>query len=157
MPVGGNCCHAPARGSLQVTLLNQERLQNVLDGIALFPDGSRQIVDANRAAAVKLIAEIEQQHARVHGFLKDSVVTAVTDDQVSIAVSGVFVRLLDQPDERALIENALSRFTNRQFSVRFVEASPAVQSGPRDPEPTLDHAALMEELKRTFNATEEPN
>ena len=105
----------------------------------------------------QVIAEIEQQHARVHGFLKDSVVTAVTDEQVSIAVSGVFVRLLDQPDERALIEGALSRFTNRRFSVRFVEASPAVQTGIREPEPTLDHAALMEELKRTFNATEEPN
>jgi DNA polymerase III subunit gamma/tau len=116
------------------------------------------VADLDHLARVwpQVVAEIEQQHARVHGFLKESVVTAVTDDHVSVSVSGVFMRLLDQPDERALIEGALSTFTNRPFSVRFVEASPSVQDTAREPEPTLDHAALMDELKRTFNATEEP-
>ena len=53
-----------------------------------------------------------------------SEVTQVADDHVAIAVSGVFMRLLDQPDERALIEGALSDFAGRSFSVRFVEISP---------------------------------
>ena len=103
----------------------------------------------------QVVAELEQQHASVHGFLRDSAVTEVDDASVAVAVSGVFVRILDQPDERALVEGALSRFTGRDFAVRFVEA---VGGGPEeitDPEPALDHAALMDELKRTFNATEE--
>jgi DNA polymerase III subunit gamma/tau len=105
----------------------------------------------------QVIAEIEQQHARVHGFLQGSQVAEVGDDHIAIAVSGMFVRLLDQPDERALIESALSGFAGRPFSVRFVEIAPSTHAAPAEPAPTLDHAALMEELKRTFNATEEPH
>lgn len=104
----------------------------------------------------QVVAELEQEHARVHGFLKDSSVTAVDDAGVTVAVSGVFVRILEQPDERELVETALSRFAGRPFAVRFVETSGGGGSAETsDPEPTLDHQALMEELKRTFNATEE--
>jgi DNA polymerase-3 subunit gamma/tau len=103
----------------------------------------------------QVVAELEQQHASVHGFLRDSAVTEVDDASVAVAVSGVFVRILDQPDERALVEGALSRFAGRDFAVRFVETVGAGPAEVADPEPTLDHAALMEELKRTFNATEE--
>jgi len=103
----------------------------------------------------QVVAELEQQHARVHGFLKDSTVTAVDDGGVTIAVSGVFARILDQPDERTLVERALSQFAGRHFAVRFVEASAAGPHEVAEPEPALDHEALMEELKRTFNATEE--
>ncbi len=103
----------------------------------------------------QVVAELEQQHASVHGFLRDSAVTEVDDATVAVAVSGVFVRILDQPDERALVEGALSRFAGRDFAVRFVETVGAGPAEVADPEPTLDHAALMEELKRTFNATEE--
>ncbi len=117
------------------------------------------VADLEHVARVwpQVVAEIEQQHARVHGFLLGSEVVDVTDDQVAIAVNGVFMRLLDQPDERALIEGALSEFAGRAFSVRFVEVSPQVHAATAEPQPTLDHAALMEELKRTFNATEEPH
>jgi hypothetical protein len=116
------------------------------------------VADLEHVARVwpQVVAEIEQQHARVHGFLQGSEVTQVADDHIAIAVSGVFMRLLDQPDERALIEGALSDFAGRSFSVRFVEISPTTHATP-EPPPTLDHAALMEELKRTFNATEEPH
>lgn len=103
----------------------------------------------------QVVAELEQQHASIHGFLRDSAVTEVDDASVAVAVSGVFVRILDQPDERALVEGALSRFAGRDFAVRFVETVGAGPAEVADPEPTLDHAALMEELKRTFNATEE--
>ncbi len=117
------------------------------------------VADLEHVARVwpQVVAEIEQQHARVHGFLLGSEVVDVTDDQVAIAVNGVFMRLLDQPDERVLIEGALSGFAGRVFSVRFVEVSPQVHAATVEPQPTLDHAALMEELKRTFNATEEPH
>ena len=117
------------------------------------------VADLEHVARVwpQVVAEIEQQHARVHGFLLGSEVVDVTDDQVAIAVNGVFMRLLDQPDERALIEGALSEFAGRAFSVCFVEVSPQVHAVTAEPQPTLDHAALMEELKRTFNATEEPH
>ena len=103
----------------------------------------------------QVVAELEQQHASVHGFLRDSAVTEVDDASVAVAVSGVFVRILDQPDERALVEGALSRFAGRDFTVRFVETVGGRPAEVSDPEPTLDHEALMEELKRTFNATEE--
>ena len=117
------------------------------------------VADLEHVARVwpQVVAEIEQQHARVHGFLLGSEVVDVTGDQVAIAVNGVFMRLLDQPDERVLIESALSEFAGRAFSVRFVEVSPQVHAVTAEPQPTLDHAALMEELKRTFNATEEPH
>jgi hypothetical protein len=82
-------------------------------------------------------------------------VTEVDDASVAVAVSGVFVRILDQPDERALVEGALSRFAGREFSVRFVETAGGGPAEVAEHEPALDHAALMEELKRTFNATEE--
>ncbi len=103
----------------------------------------------------QVVAELEQEHASVHGFLRDSAVTEVDDASVAVAVSGVFVRILDQPDERALVEGALSRFAGRDFSVRFVESAGGGPAEVADQEPALDHAALMEELKRTFNATEE--
>jgi DNA polymerase-3 subunit gamma/tau len=103
----------------------------------------------------QVVAELEQEHASVHGFLRDSAVTEVDDAGVAVAVSGVFVRILEQPDERALVEDALSRFAGRDFSVRFVEQEGGGPSEVPEHEPALDHAALMEELKRTFNATEE--
>ncbi len=117
------------------------------------------VADLEHVARVwpQVVAEIEQQHARVHGFLLGSEVVEVADERVAIAVNGVFMRLLDQPDERALIEGALSSFAGRAFSVRFVEVPPQVGATTTEPQPTLDHAALMEELKRTFNATEEPH
>ena len=116
------------------------------------------VADLDHVARVwpQVVAEIEQQHARVHGFLQGSEVTHVADDHIAIAVSGVFMRLLDQPDERALIEGALADFAGRAFSVRFVEISPTAHAGTPEPQPTLDHSALMDEFKRTFNATEEP-
>ena len=117
------------------------------------------VADLEHVARVwpQVVAEIEQQHARVHGFLLGSEVVDVADDTVAVAVNGVFMRLLDQPDERVLIEGALSSFAGRTLTVRFVEVSPQVASAPVEQPPTLDHAALMEELKRTFNATEEPH
>ena len=105
----------------------------------------------------RVVAEIEQQHARVHGFLLGSEVAEVTDDAVVIAVNSVFVRLLDQPDERTLIEGALSAFVGRPFGVHFVEMVTTAPVPTPEAHPSLDHAALMEELKRTFNATEEPH
>lgn len=128
---------------------------------ALPPSRPREpiVADLEHVARVwpQVVAEIEQQHARVHGFLLGSEVAEVADDRVAIAVNGVFMRLLDQPDERVLIEGALSNFAGRPFSLRFVEIAPTAQTATPEPQPTLDHAALMDELKRTFNATEEPH
>ncbi len=117
------------------------------------------VADLEHVARVwpQVVAEIEQQHARVHGFLLGSEVVQVADDVVAVAVNGVFMRLLDQPDERSLIEGALSTFAGRPFTLRFVEVSAPALAAMTEPQPTLDHAALMEELKRTFNATEEPH
>jgi DNA polymerase-3 subunit gamma/tau len=103
----------------------------------------------------QVVAELEQEHARIHGFLKDSEVTGVDDATVTVAVSGVFVRILEQPDERGLVEAALSRFAARDFALRFVESAPAAPAPMAGEEPLFDHAALMEEFKREFNATEE--
>src|SRR4030095_5975013 len=53
-------CHAPARRALQEALLDQERLQHVLDRIALLADRSRQVVDADGAAG-EFVEESPQQ------------------------------------------------------------------------------------------------
>ena len=76
-------------------------------------------------------------------------------ESVVVAVSGVFARILEQPDERSLVERALTQFAGRPLAVRFVEASATGPQERHEQEPALDHAALMEELKRQFNATEE--
>ena len=48
MPVGQRRGDAPARCALQITLLDPERFQHVLDGIRRFADGGRQVADAAR-------------------------------------------------------------------------------------------------------------
>src|SRR6185312_17074488 len=49
-----------AVGPLHETLLDQERLEHVLDRVALLADGRREIVDADRAAA-ELVEHAAQQ------------------------------------------------------------------------------------------------
>ena len=53
------------------------------------------VADLEHVARVwpQVVAEIEQHHARVHGFLQGSQVVDVADDHIVIAVSGVFMRL----------------------------------------------------------------
>jgi DNA polymerase-3 subunit gamma/tau len=105
----------------------------------------------------QVVAELEQEHARIHAWLLDSQVTAVDETEITVAVTGVFVDTLTQPDERKLVEGALSRFGGRDFTIAFVPLAHAAPVAASEPEPTLNADALMEELKRTFNATEEPH
>ncbi len=104
----------------------------------------------------QVVAHLESENATVHGFLHDSSIAEVTEEEVAIAVSGVFAPLLEKPNERAIIERVLEHSAGRRFGVRFVTAS---LGGPRevplDSTPQHDQASLMEELKRQFNATEE--
>ena len=53
-----------ARGPLQEALLDQERLQHVLDGVALLADRRREVVDADRSAGELL--EHRAQELAVH-------------------------------------------------------------------------------------------
>ena len=50
MPVGSQGRNAPARGALQVALLNQVRLDHVFNGVALFANAGGNVVQADRAA-----------------------------------------------------------------------------------------------------------
>src|SRR5687767_12447282 len=60
VPVGRNGGDAPARGSLQVSLLYQVGLEHVLDGIALLADRRGQIVHTDRSAAEFLDDRLQQ-------------------------------------------------------------------------------------------------
>jgi DNA polymerase-3 subunit gamma/tau len=102
----------------------------------------------------QVVAHIENEHATVHGFLHDSSVVAVTEEDISVSVSGVFAALLEKPNERAIVERALEHSTGRHFAVRFVPATAGPSAAPTVAE-SHDEISLMEELKRQFNATEE--
>ncbi|HJZ62162.1 MAG TPA: DNA polymerase III subunit gamma/tau [Miltoncostaeaceae bacterium] len=102
----------------------------------------------------QVVAELEQAAAHVHGFLRDSRVTGLDGDRVRVAVGIVAAKRLREPDERALIEGTLSRFAGRPLTVELEEAEAPPVEHPSAPE--LDHDGLLEELKRQFNAVEEP-
>jgi hypothetical protein len=51
MPIRQRGAHAAARRALQEALLDQERLEHVLDRVALLADRRREVVDADRPAA----------------------------------------------------------------------------------------------------------
>ena len=102
----------------------------------------------------QVVAELEQAAAHVHGFLRDSRVTGLDGSRVHVAVGLVAAKRLREPDERALIEGALTRFAGRPLTVELEEAeAPAAEPQAED---ELDHDGLLEELKRQFNAVEEP-
>ncbi len=105
----------------------------------------------------QVVAELEQAHPALHGFLRESTVVEVADSAVTVAVSGVFIKMLEKPDERALVEQTLSTMGGRPFELHFTaagaESAPVARTESR--EGGLDHESLMEELKRQFNATEE--
>ncbi len=106
----------------------------------------------------QVVTELEHSHPSLHGFLRESSVTAVDGDDVTVVVSNVFVKMLDKPDERAVIEGTLATLAGRTFRLAFVAATTPrapVEAAPAGEEKAMDHAALTEELKRMFNATEE--
>jgi len=104
----------------------------------------------------QVVAELEQRHASLHGFLRESVVGGVDGDAVTVLVSSVFVKMLEKPDERALVERTLTELGGRAFTVRFEASGPsAPEERHPDADRPMDQASLTEELKRMFNATEE--
>ncbi len=105
----------------------------------------------------QVVTELEHSHTSLHGFLRESTITDITGETVTVAVSNVFVKMLEKPDERAVVERTLADLSGRPFSLTFVAATARapVQAAPVDEQKTMDHAALTEELKRVFNATEE--
>ncbi len=104
----------------------------------------------------QVVAELEQHHASLHGFLRESTVGAVDGETVTVLVSSVFVKMLEKPDERGLVEHTLSELGGRRFAVHFEASTPAAveERSPEDDRP-MDQTSLTEELKRMFNATEE--
>lgn len=62
MAVGGQRGDAPARGALQVALLDQVGLDHILNGFALFTNARSNVVQPNRAA-VKAVNDRLQQLA----------------------------------------------------------------------------------------------
>src|SRR5262245_41517531 len=60
VPIGRHGGHAPARGALQEPTLDEERLQHVLDRVALLADRVREVVDSNRSAAELLHHRAEE-------------------------------------------------------------------------------------------------
>jgi len=106
----------------------------------------------------QVVAELEQQHPAVHGFLRESTVHSVDDTSITIVVSGVFVKMLEKPDERMLVERTLTNLAGRPFSVNFAAVGADSPAAPRKEESApqmFDHDTLIEEFKRRFNATEE--
>ena len=106
----------------------------------------------------QVVAELEQEHPAVHGFLRESTVHTVDDTSITVVVSGVFVKMLEKPDERMLVERTLTNLAGRPFAVNFTAVGADSQAAPRKEEAApqmFDHDTLIEEFKRRFNATEE--
>jgi DNA polymerase-3 subunit gamma/tau len=106
----------------------------------------------------QVVAELEQQHPAVHGFLRESTVSGVDDTSITVVVSGVFVKMLEKPDERMLVERTLTNLAGRPFAVNFTAVGADSPAAPRKEEAApqmFDHDTLIEEFKRRFNATEE--
>src|SRR5262245_29679122 len=51
VPIGRHGGHAPTRGALQEPALDEERLEHVLDRVALLADRVREVIDSDRPAA----------------------------------------------------------------------------------------------------------
>ena len=60
MPVRSQRRHPAARGALQEALLDQERLDHVLDRVALLADRRGDVVEADRAAVEAVDHRLEQ-------------------------------------------------------------------------------------------------
>ncbi|HRC08876.1 MAG TPA: hypothetical protein PLV41_11755 [Miltoncostaeales bacterium] len=106
----------------------------------------------------QVVAELEQEHPAVHGFLRESTVHTVDDTSITVVVSGVFVKMLEKPDERMLVERTLTNLAGRPFAVNFTAVGADSPAAPRKEEAApqmFDHDTLIEEFKRRFNATEE--
>ena len=71
MPIRQRRGDAAAQRALQVTLLNQVRLQHIFNGVALLADGRRKIINAHRPAA-ELVDHRAQQFA-IHDVEADAV------------------------------------------------------------------------------------
>lgn len=105
----------------------------------------------------QVVTELEHSHTSLHGFLRESAISAVEDDKVTVTVSSVFVKMLEKPDERSVVERTLAGLAGRSFSLTFTAAATAARAEPvvQEDSKTMDQAELTEELKRMFNATEE--
>lgn len=104
----------------------------------------------------QVVTELEHSHSSLHGFLRESTVTEVAGEDVTVKVSSVFVKMLEKPDERAVVEHTLATLAGRRFALHFVAATSRAPA-PEVPvdDRKMDHVALTAEIKRMFNATEE--
>ena len=105
----------------------------------------------------QVVTELEHSHTSLHGFLRESSISAIEGDKVTVTVSSVFVKMLEKPDERSVVERTLAGLAGRSFSLTFTAAASAARAEPvvQEDSKTMDQAELTEELKRMFNATEE--
>lgn len=104
----------------------------------------------------QVLGEVENDAPHLRAFLEGSDVVSVSDERVRVAVaSAMSHNMVDRPDERRRVREALVRLAGRELTVEFeVSPSPAPARQASAPEP-MDHHQLMQELKSTFNATVE--
>lgn len=104
----------------------------------------------------RALQEFDQEGPRIAPFLAGSRPTAAGDGRVLVALElDLHHRMLSQPDAKRQVERALGTVLGQTIVCEFeVEAPPPTQAPP--PDPRVDHRRLIEDIKSTFDAVEEP-
>ena len=106
-----------------------------------------------------VLADFERESPRVGAFLGDSRPIEASDGTVRIAVASELAhQLLSQPVDHRMVQDVLCRQLRQQVQVELVlaaRASPANEQA-EPPPPVQDHRELIDEIKRAFDAVEEP-
>lgn len=109
----------------------------------------------------RILGILEQRSPHLHAFLQGSEVAAVTDEAITVAVSGnVAVAMLSRPDERNGVAGVIRDVTGHDLAVEFTElpdAAPAAPvgtdaGGPDADDGPVDHQKIIEEIQAAFDA-----
>ncbi len=106
-----------------------------------------------------VLSDFERESPRVGAFLNDSRPVAAGDGIVRIAVaSDLAHQLLSQPVDHRMVQDVLCRQLRQTVRVELVLAptAPAPQVDAAPSAPAQDHRQLIDEIKRAFDAVEEP-
>jgi len=108
----------------------------------------------------QVLDTLERDAPPLRGFLDGSHPDGVDESELLVAVtSAVRASMLDNPDNRRRVGDAVERVTGHRLAVRFAAtataapAEPPVAPGRRESPPDGD--ALLHEVKTMFNAVEE--
>ncbi len=106
----------------------------------------------------QVLETLERDAPPVRSFLEGSHPERVDDEVLQVAVtSAVRASMLDNPDNRRRVGDAVTAVTGHRLRIEFDATAPplATAQAPADRDEPPDHDALLQEFKVMFNATDE--